>query len=48
MKEVFEKALENAKIHISNLFLEKELNWEEIEYSIEKLKKYEEKIKNSK
>ena len=45
-KETLERALENAKKYVSNLLLQKELDWKEIDKSIEKLKKYDKKIKD--
>ena len=45
-KETLERALENAKKHASNLLLQKELDWKEIDESIEKLKRYDKKIKD--
>lgn len=48
MNESFEKALKNAKIHVSDLLLQDEPDWEEIDKCIEKIKKYEEKIKRIK
>ena len=44
-KETLEKALENSKKYLSNLLLQKELDWKEIDECIEKLKKYDKKIK---
>jgi hypothetical protein len=44
-KETLEKALENSKKYVSNLLLQKELDWKEIDECIEKLKKYDKKIK---
>jgi hypothetical protein len=44
-KETLEKALENSKKYVSNLLLQKELDWKEIDVCIEKLKKYDKKIK---
>lgn len=44
-KETLQRALENAKKYVSNLLLQKELNWKEINESIEKLKKYDKKIR---
>jgi hypothetical protein len=44
-KEILEKALENSKKYVSSLLLQKELDWKEIDECIEKLKKYDKKIK---
>jgi hypothetical protein len=45
-KETLERALNNLRKVISNMILQKELNWKEIDEAIEKLKKYDKKIKD--
>lgn len=46
-QETLEKIFENVKKYVSNLLLQKDLDWKTIDESIEKLKKYDKKIKKS-